>query len=187
VELTLFIVKPHAVERGLVGTFLERFEKMGLKVAAIRSVSEPPAFWEKFYPSEETWFRNAGSKTAEDYARKGISPVDHLGTDDPIKIGKLVKQWLVSHMSSSLSVAVVFSGNEAVTKVRLACGKTLPNIAAPGTIRFDYSTDSPRLANEEKRPVYNLVHSSDPEEERDGVAAAKYEINLLFPGQFKSQ
>ena len=72
-------------------------------------------------------------------------------------------------MSSGSAVAAVLSGNEAAKKVRLACGATLPNVAAPGTLRFDYSTDSPALANEEKRPVYNLIHASDPTEKRDGV------------------
>ena len=93
----------------------------------------------------------------------------------------MVKEWLVENMSSAESIAVVLSGNEALQKVRAACGKTLPNIAAPGTIRFDYSTDSPTLANDEKRPVFNLIHASDPEEEREGRAAVDYEIELFFP------
>lgn len=178
---TLFLVKPHAVQRKLVGTFLSRFEAMGLEIDAIRLVREPPDFWNRFYPSEDEWFHNAGSKTAEDYARSNIDPIAKLGTDKPIEIGKLVKKWLVEHMSAEPSVAVIWRGNEAVAKVRTAVGKTLPNIAAPGTIRFDYSSDSPRLANDEGRPVYNLVHASDPDEVRDGMAAAEYEIGLVFP------
>jgi nucleoside-diphosphate kinase len=48
-------------------------------------------------------------------------------------------------------------------------------MAAPGTIRGEYSSDSPDLANEEQRPVRNLVHASgDPEE-------AEREIALWFP------
>jgi nucleoside-diphosphate kinase len=181
VDRTLFLVKPHAVARGLVGTFVSRFENMGLQIAAMRSVTEPAAFWERFYPSDDEWFRNAGSKTADDYARANLDPVPKLGTRDPLEIGKLIKRWLVDHMASSLSVAVVWEGNEALPKVRAAVGKTLPNVATPGTIRFDYSSDSPRLANDEKRPVFNLVHASDPDELRDGKPAAEYEIGLLFP------
>lgn len=181
---TLIIVKPHAVERGLVGAFISRFERMGLKIEAIKAVREPSDFWTRFYPSDEGWYANAGSKTLENCQKQGVDVQARLGTTDPGKIGRMVKQWLVDHMTSGISVAVVIAGNEAANKVRLACGSTLPNMAAPGTIRFDYSTDSPVLANEEKRPVYNLIHASDPTEKRDGAPAVEYEIGLMFGPEF---
>ena len=177
---TLIIVKPHAVERGLVGTFLERFEKMRLNLEAVKVLRESAEFWTRFYPSHDEWCKNVGSKTLENCSRFGISVKEHLGTDEAEAIGRLVKGWLVDHMTSGPSVAAIISGNEATTKVRLACGSTLPNMAAPGTIRFDYSTDSPILANLEKRPVYNLIHASDPSETREGVSAAEYEIGMVF-------
>jgi hypothetical protein len=37
-ERTLIIIKPHAVARGLAGEFLSRFERMGMRIAAIRVV-----------------------------------------------------------------------------------------------------------------------------------------------------
>lgn len=178
---TLIIVKPHAYERGLTGTFLERFEKMGLRITNIRVSRESSEFWEAFYPSEESWFINAGSKTLESCKALGIDVQERLGTTEASKIGRMVKDWLVEHMSTGTAIAAVLEGNEAVTKVRTACGKTLPNVASPGTIRFDFSSDSPSLANEEKRPVFNLIHASDPEESRDGKTAAEYEIALFFP------
>ena len=153
---------------------------MGLKITEIKVVRESAEFWEKFYPSDESWYNNAGSKTLESCQRIGIDVQARLGTTDAPAIGRMVKQWLVDHMSSGPSIAVVLEGNEALTKVRTACGKTLPNVAAPGTIRFDFSTDSPGLANEEKRPVFNLIHASDPEETRDGQQAADYEIAMFF-------
>jgi len=154
---------------------------MGLQIAAIKVVKEGPEFWHRFYPSDEGWYSNAGSKTLKNCTERGIDVQERLGTVDPIEIGKMVKQWLVDHMSSGSSIAVVLEGNEALTKVRTACGSTLPNAAAPGTIRFEFSTDSPPLANEEKRPVYNLVHASDPTEERDSEQASVYEIEMFFP------
>ncbi len=180
---TLIIVKPHAVERGLVGTFLTRFENMGLKIAALRSTTESADFWRNFYPSDDNWYANVGKKTLESCQKQGIDVLQRLGTEDASQIGHMVKQWLVDHMTSGPSVAVVLAGNDAVTKVRTACGSTLPNNAAPGTIRFDFSTDSPGLANEEKRPVFNLIHASDPTEYRDGKNAAEFEIELFFPSK----
>ena len=102
-------------------------------------------------------------------------------TTDPLAIGRKVKEWLVGHMSSGPCVAAVLEGNEAPRKVRKLCGATLPNVADPGTIRFDFSCDSPALANREKRPVFNLVHASDPDEE-NSIAR---EIELVFRNSAK--
>ncbi|MEK7086861.1 MAG: nucleoside-diphosphate kinase, partial [Patescibacteria group bacterium] len=46
--------------------------------------------------------------------------------------------------------------------------------APPGTIRGDYSIDSPALANERKRALHNLVHASGTIDE------AAQEITLWF-------
>jgi nucleoside-diphosphate kinase len=106
----------------------------------------------------------------------GIDVQKELGTTDPVALGKMIKNWLVDHMASGPSVAAILEGNEAPSKVRKACGKTLPNVADPGTIRFDFSCDSPVLANQEKRPVFNIIHASDPEEE----GSVEKEIYLIF-------
>lgn len=180
-DKTLLIVKPHAVERGLTGEILARIERTGLRIHAVRSVTERADFWEKFYPDDESWFRNAGSKTLENCASTGVDVLSRLGTQNPLEIGKMVKAWLVDHMSSAPAIAAMIVGNEATVKVRKLCGSTLPNLATPGTIRFDFSTDSPTLANDERRPVYNLVHASDPEEVRKGTPAVEFELALLFP------
>src|ERR1700733_1589653 len=180
-QKTLVIVKPHAVIRGLTGEIISRFERMGMKILAIKVVHEPREFWNEFYPTDDTWFKSVGTKTLENCKAFGIDVAKRLGTDDAGKIGLMVKGWLLDHMASGSAVAMVLGGNEALTKVRTACGATLPNRAVPGTIRFELSTDSPTLANEEKRPVYNIVHASDPEEMRDGVSAFDYEIKLIFP------
>jgi len=181
-QRTLIIVKPHAVARGLVGEFLTRFERIRLNVVAIRVVRENAAFWERFYPSDEEWLRNVGGKTLDNCRQNNIDVVKQLGTDDAEAIGRKVKGWLVDHMSEGPSVAAVLQGNESLAKVRAVCGATLPNVAVPGTIRFEYSSDSPLLANIEQRPVYNLIHASDPGDKRDGAAAPEFEIGLVFPG-----
>jgi nucleoside-diphosphate kinase len=47
-------------------------------------------------------------------------------------------------------------------------------MAEVGTIRGDYSVDSPALANAEKRALANLVHASETQEE------ALHEIGYWF-------
>ena len=46
---TLVLCKPDAVERGLVGEIISRFEKKGLKIAALRMLTIGPELAEKHY------------------------------------------------------------------------------------------------------------------------------------------
>lgn len=183
VHKTLIILKPHAVSRNLTGRILARFEDAGLTIAELKILRGSPDFWNQFYPSDETWFRNVGTKTLTSCREIGIDVEVEIGTNDALAIGKKVKEWLVAHMSSGPAIAAVLEGNEAPRKVRKLCGATLPNVADPGTIRFDFSSDSPALANREKRPVFNLIHASDPDEE-NSIAR---EIDLVFGASAKQR
>ena len=69
---------------------------------------------------------------------------------------------------------MVIEGLQAVEMVRKIVGHTLPNKADMGTIRADYSIDTPLIANVEARSIHNLIHASEiPSEAAD-------EINLWF-------
>jgi nucleoside-diphosphate kinase len=174
-ERTLVIIKPDAYERGLTGAILARLEQRGLTLEAVRVSSDEADIVGEHYPRSEEWLSAVGGKTLADYATLGVSAKERLGTDDPLEIGRKVRGWLTEFMLSGPVVPMVISGNRAIETVRKIVGHTLPVAAAPGTIRGDYSSDSPDLANEELRPVMNLVHASgDPEE-------AAREIGLWFP------
>ncbi len=77
-------------------------------------------------------------------------------------------------MLSAPLVRMVVQGIHAVDVVRKIAGPTLPFMAEVGTIRGDFSIDSPLLANKEKRAVMNLVHASETPEE------AEHEIEHWF-------
>jgi nucleoside-diphosphate kinase len=174
-ERTLVIVKPDAYQRGLTGVILARLEQCGLRVEAMRVSRNEKEIIEDHYPRSQEWLAIVGGKTLEDYARLGISARERLGTDDAVEIGRMVRTWLTEFLLSAPVVPMVISGNRAIETVRKIIGNTLPVLAAPGTIRGDFSSDSPDLANSEQRPVQNLVHASgDPEE-------AAREIALWFP------
>ena len=68
-------------------------------------------------------------------------------------------------MVSAPLVKMVVQGIHAVDMVRKIAGPTMPYLADMGTIRGDYSNDSPALANTEKRAVANLIHASETPEE----------------------
>jgi len=173
-ERTLVLVKPDGVQRGLVGEILARFERAGLKLVGLKMVRASRELLEQHYPADEAFLRTIGSKTAEAFQAYGLDVRERMGTDDALEVGRRVREWLVEFMASGPVVAAVVEGVHAVSAVRKLVGKTLPVFAEPGTIRGDWSTDSPTLANLEQRPVRNLVHASGTLEE------AEYEVRLWF-------
>lgn len=176
-EKTLIILKPDAVERGLVGDIIGRFENAGLKLVATKMVWPSRELADKHYPTARRKFiEGMGHKTLGSYKEGGIDPVSELGTSDPYEIGLQVQKWLVDFLTSGPVIAVVLEGKDAIQKVRDLAGHTIPVMANKGTIRGDHSDDSPIKANAEKRSIKNLVHASGDKTE------AGFEINLWFSG-----
>jgi len=173
-ERTVVIFKPDAVERGLVGEILSRFEEAGLRIVGSKTVQVEEEFVSHHYPDKEDFLRGMGLKTFQNYAEYGLDPKKELGTDDPLKIGRQIRRWNMEFLSKGPVIAFVLEGNHAVANVRKLVGATIPSLAAPGTIRGDYSTDSAIKANREKRAIQNLVHASGSLEE------AKEELKLWF-------
>ncbi len=173
-EQTFVLVKPEGVRRGLIGEIISRFEGRGMKVIAMAMIDPSEEQIDGHYPQDEEWIKRLGEKTLKSYDKYGFNATEELGTDDPLEIGKMVRSWLVAHMSSTPLVKMVVKGPHAVDMVRKICGDTLPSEAELGTIRGDYSADSPAAANLEKRPIMNLVHASEDAEE------AAHEIDHWF-------
>jgi nucleoside-diphosphate kinase len=48
-ERTLVLLKPDAVQRGLLGEIIARFERKGLKIAAMKMVKPPESLWDEHY------------------------------------------------------------------------------------------------------------------------------------------
>ncbi len=170
----MVIIKPDAVRRGLIGEIISRFERVGLRIVAMKMIRLSKEEAAKFYPSSEEWLRSVGNKSLKSYAELGKDPKADLGTDDPVEIGKIIRGWLADYLSMGPIVVMVLEGNRAVEVVRKIVGATTPYSSPPGTIRGDYSVDSPELANLEKRALFNLVHASDSPRE------AEREIRFFF-------
>jgi nucleoside-diphosphate kinase len=158
------MIKPDGVQRGLIGEIISRFEKTGLKIVALKMIRPTVEQAMRFYPSDDEWLKSVANKSLSVYKQLGIDPKKDFGTDDPIEIGKIIKRWLAEFLASGPCVAMVIEGNRAIEVVRKIVGATRPYEALPGTIRGDFSTDSPELANILKRPLRNLVHASDSKE-----------------------
>lgn len=165
VEQTLVLLKPDAVRRGLTGQILARFETAGLKIVGLKMVQPDRDFVARHYPNTPEWIEGMGKKTLETYRDRGLDPMAEVGTDDPVKIGEMVKGWNIDYLASGPVVAVIFEGLHAISTVRKLCGNTMPFFAEPGTIRGTYSSASAVVANAVRRAVRNLVHASSNAEE----------------------
>ena len=130
-ETTLVLLKPDTVDRGLVGEIIQRFEKVGLKIAGVKMVQPGKEIAEKHY--------------TEDLAQRK---------------GEHVRKMMIDLLVSGPVVAVALEGIEAVELVRKMVGTTEPKSAAPGTIRGDYSHISYKHADEKGVGINNLIHAS---------------------------
>ena len=176
-EKTLIIVKHDGVARGLIGEVIARFERVGLKIVAMEFIQSTEEMGDSHYPVSEKWFTKVGERTLKEYQERGLDATLILGTNNAMDIGKLVKKWLIEYLNFGPVMAMVFEGPNAVLTGRKLAGDTIPAIAVPGTIRGDFGTDSVEFANEQKRPLYNIIHASGE------VAEAQEEISLWFGNQ----
>jgi nucleoside-diphosphate kinase len=176
-ERTYVMIKPDGVKKGLIGEIIRRFEQRDLKIVALEMFQPTVDQIDNHYPKEEAWIRRVGQKTLGTYEKYNLDPKEKLGTTDEFDIGKMVRSWLVEYMVSAPLVRMVVEGVHAVDMVRKIVGPTMPYLAEMGTIRGDYSADSPAIANMEKRPVMNLIHASETPEE------AQHEIKHWFGGR----
>ncbi len=173
-EQTLILAKPDALEQGLVGEIIRRFEQAGFSLLALKMVKPTRAHVREHYLPTKEQLEGMGNKTLENLSAHGKDVIKMMGTDHPLKLGKIINKWNEDFLSSGPTVAMVFSGKDAVTKGRSIIGHTIPANAAPGTIRGDYSKDNAVMANAERRAIRNLVHASG------NVAEAEREIKHWF-------
>lgn len=173
-QRTFVMIKPDGVSRGLIGEIISTFERAGLSITRLEIRRPTADIADKHYLSTDQWLSTAGNRAISGLNDAGLNPLEVLGTDDPMKIGRLIKERLVNFLCSGDVVIMTVEGNLAVSNVRRLIGSTLPTQADPSTIRGRYCIDSPDLSFTEKRPVLNLVHASGSPDE------AEYEIDLWF-------
>jgi len=130
-ERTLVLLKPDAVQRGLIGEITGRLEQRGLKLVGAKLVQVDTALAENHYAVHK---------------------------------GKPFYEGLITYITSSPVVAMVWEGPGAIEVVRQMMGATDPKQAPPGSVRHDLGLEIGR----------NLAHASD------GPQTAQGEIQLWF-------
>jgi len=137
-ERTLIVFKPDSIQRGLVGEILSRFEKVGLKIVAMKMLSPD---YDHYYHHYET--------IGKMVSRRGKAQFD-------VQLGA---------MQEGPVIAAVLQGVEAVSLVRKMVGATNAKEAAPGTIRGDYAHASLDYVNAHNVALPTLVHASGDADE----------------------
>jgi nucleoside-diphosphate kinase len=177
-QRTFCMIKPDGVMRGLVGEIILRIEKAGLKIVAMQMKQATEDQIIKHYPmSDQAWVDRLGEKGLGTFLDLELDAQEYLGTSDKSLVGKKVAQTLVKYMTSGPVVCMVVEGVQAIDMVRKLAGHTLPIKADMGTIRGDFSVDSPAVANLENRSIHNLFHASE------NALEAENEIKLWFDGE----
>ena len=133
-ERTLVLVKPDAVERGLIGEIVRRFEAAGLKIVGMKMKWADRGFALKHY--------------TEDLAKRR---------------GEKVREQNIEFITSGPVVAMCLEGINAIENVRRLVGPTEPKSAAPGTIRGDLSHMSYAHADKKGVVIKNVIHASSDE------------------------
>lgn len=169
-ERTLVVIKPDGVQRSLVGEIIKRYERSGLKLAALKFFVPDKEMVIKHYLTDPEWIRKVGEKSIASYEKKGLKPA----FDDPVKCGEAVLARLVNYLTFGPVVAMVWQGNKAVGVVRKITGGTEPLTSDVGTIRGDFTIDSYELGDADERAIRNLIHASG------SVDEANKEIDLWF-------
>jgi len=152
VEKTLILLKPDALQRGIVGEILSRFERAGLKIVACKMLEPDVDHYHEHYETIGKVISRRGQQVFDDN---------------------------LEFMKSGPVIAVVLEGVEAVSLVRKMVGGTEPKSAEPGTIRGDYAHMSYDHANKNNVGIPNLIHASGDSDEAKLEIALWFSIDEL--------
>lgn len=172
-ERTLVIIKPDGIQRSLMGEIIGRYERIGLKLTAIKMMVPTIELIEQHYTLDPEWFQKTGEKNLKAYKDKGLIPPHN----NPIDQSKMILEKLKKYMVSGPIIVMVWEGAHAVAIVRKITGSTEPLTSDVGTIRGDYLLDSYKVADDDLRAIRNLVHASG------SVKEAEDEIKHWFSSE----
>lgn len=146
IEMTFVALKPDAVQRGLIGEILHRFERAGLEIVAMKM---------KWVDAE--------------FAKQ------HYTEDISIRRGEHVRKYLVDFLLIGPVVAMVLKGVDAIEVVRKMVGATEPKSALPGTIRGDFCHVSYDYCDSKEMVVKNVIHASSDRKDAEREIALWFE------------
>lgn len=182
-ERTLVIIKPDGIQRSLIGEIIGRFERVGLRLVALKMATPTEEHVEKHYTLDPAWRTVTGEKTIKSYRDKGLTPP----SEDPLQVTARILATLKKYMTSGPVIVMAWEGAHAVKVVRKLVGSTEPLTSDVGTIRGDYVLDSYQMSDEDGRSVRNLIHASGSPEEGEMELAHWFAPDELFSYRLASE
>ena len=153
IQRSLVVCKPDAVQRGIVGEILQRFERVGLKIVGMKMVMPDEEQYEKHYEEIGQMITRRGEQTF---------------------------RYNLAYMMTGPVVAICLEGVEAVPLVRKIVGPTEPKSAEMGTIRGDYAHMSFGYSDAKGMGVPNLIHASGSIDEAKKEIKLWFEEDELY-------
>lgn len=150
-EKTLVLIKPDALYKSLTGAILTSLSESKLKIVGAKIVRVSQELAEKHYCDLKCTLS------------------DKFGEEKGCKVYESVLDYLKGKYHTDRVLALVYAGEDAITKIRTLAGETNPESASPETIRGKYGR-----INSKTDVLENVIHCSDSPE------SAKREIELWF-------
>ena len=150
-QRSLVLLKPDAIQRGIVGEIITRFERVGARMIGLKMLVSDADTAKLHY--------------TEDLAQRR---------------GEHVRQMMIELITSGPIIALALEGVDMVEVVRKMIGSTEPKSAAPGTIRGDYSHMSFGYADSKGVGIFNLIHASGSPEEGESEVAVWFKSEELL-------
>ena len=125
VEPSLVIIKPDGLQKSLTGNVLTRLSETKLVIIG-------------------TKIKSVSRELAEEH---------YCHTKDKPFFEEIVK-YLMGHYHTNRVMAIVYYGEDAISKIRKICGATNPEEAEPGTIRGSFGRITTKGVYE------NVIHAS---------------------------
>lgn len=150
-ENTLVLIKPDGVIKGLTGAIMNDLSNARLKLvgAKVMKVSRELA--------------------EEHYCELKCNLSNKFGQDKGCKVYEGILNYIQGKYHADRVLALVYAGEDAISKIRKIAGETNPEKADPTTIRGKYGR-----INSQTEVLENVIHCSDSTE------SAKREIELWF-------
>lgn len=107
-ERTFVMLKPDAVQRGLMGKIISQFEDKALRIVAMKMINATRDQINTHYPmKDDAWLTRLGTKSLSTFRDLNLDPADYFENSDEYVIGKQVAASLVDYMMSGPVVAMI--------------------------------------------------------------------------------
>src|SRR3989338_9311369 len=117
IEKTVVLLKHDAVQRGIVGEIMKRFEDKGLKIVAMKMIWPTKELASKHYVLTPYFIEKLGNNTKKAYAEKG-----KVCNETNEQIATRVKDWNLKYLMEGPIVAILFEGYHAIEICRKIVG-----------------------------------------------------------------